>query len=108
MKMVVFPRMCAVAAAALAVFGLVAAEMSYDDLGALRPAGDSNDFWTTTDHAVQTLDEEATTSAVGIWGGTVVSSVSILGEVDARICVSDASGGENFNSRPVGSLFVFR
>ena len=99
--------MLCVGAVLTAAFG---SPSTYDDMAAVRPAGGSDAFWTTTGHSSVTVYvADSTSSSLDSRVPQPASAVETLSSFDSRWRVQERSvDGSNLNTGTPGTLFYFR
>jgi hypothetical protein len=103
MKRIIIFGLCAVS---VVVFG---ASSVYDDLGDLRPAGGSNDFWNTSNHAEVAIDvTESVSASIDARVPQVVSGSEPLGWFDSRWLTYGVSIETIVSTLAKGTLMLFR
>ena len=99
---------CMIAMAALSVAW--GTPSTYDDMGALRPSGESNEFWNTSAHAAVAIAVADSAQSIGVDSRQpqAASAATTLSSFDSRWRTQERSSGSNLRTGAVGVLISFR
>ena len=83
---------------------------TYDDMGALRPSGGSDDFWNTSAHAAVAIDVADSAQSIGVDSRQpqAASAAAALSSFDSRWRTQESSPGSNLKTKPAGAMIYFR
>ncbi len=88
----------------------LAGTITYDELAPSRPAGNIDDYWTTSSRPVLTLNSSAISAASSgrLSDSVSAPSTNALAKLDVRTTAVDESPGRNVTSAPFGTFLIIR
>ena len=87
----------------------LAVQSEYDDMAALRPSGEADEFWNTTRHPAVAIDVcDSDPSGMDSRVPQAASADVELDSFDSRWRTAEASLGDNLFTTAPGTLILFR
>lgn len=95
--------------AAVAVFAGLADTIVHDDLAPLRPSGNENTYWKTSQRSTVTLNATSISLGAARASDSVSApSASTLTNVEVRSVAYDVTEGRNVSTAPIGAMVILR